>query len=597
MFEINRIKVVKKIFIFFWVIGLTYVFYLQIISGKKYAKKAKGFQETTIELLAPRGRIYDRRGRQLVVNRSCFSISVLPQYLEHKRKEAAYLLASCGVKDFNTTYQELSKRKKFYWYQKQVDYDVGKLLLTKLKKAGLAGAISVVSDNDRYYPFRDIAASAIGFVGSTKPGNKKGWAGIEYEFDSLLSGKPGKMVCGLDGLGNIYYHPSYKSVPAVPGCDIYTTLDLDIQLIAYEELKFSVENCSAIFGSVLVLDCETGEILAMVDYPDFDPNHYERYKPKEWTPFAVTSEFEPGSSFKLVIMATALNSSNRESILKERYDVSQGYITISGKRIKDVHNWQVLDFPGIFIHSSNIGVSLLSQRLDALEFYLTARKLGFTLPTGIELPGEAAGYLDSPNRIKKALRFANNAFGQGLRTTLLQLANAYACVAQGGILLKPYIVKAIVSPTRGVLYQGQKTIIRRALDLNIANEMKDILERVVTEGSGKKAFLDEFEVCGKTGTAQKLVNGVYSAEKSLMTFVGFFPKTKPKYLIAVLIDEPKRTEEARFAGDVTCPLFKNIATRIIRLKQNELNSFKQPSARGGLREEGGGGKTRRTDNG
>lgn len=573
MFEINRIKIVKQVLIVFWAIALIYVFYLQIILGKKYAKKAKGFQETTVELLAPRGQIYDRCGRQLAVNRSCFSISVLPQYLEHKRKEAATILASCGVKDFRATYQELNKKKKFYWYQKQVDYNIGKSLLTKLKKAGLAGAISVVADKDRYYPFRDIVASAIGFVGSTKPGSKKGWAGIEYQFDSLLSGRPGKMVCGLDGLGNIYYHPAYSSEPAVAGCDIYLTLDLDIQLIAYEELKASMEDCSAIFGSVLVMDCATGEILAMVDYPDFDPNQYERVNPKEWTPFAVNSEFEPGSSFKLVILATALNSPNREQLFKEQYDVSDGYITISGKRIKDVHKGKTLDFPGIFIHSSNIGVSLLSQRLDALDFYLTARRLGFTLPTGIELPGEATGYLDSPRKLKKALRFANNAFGQGLRTTLLQLANAYACVANDGILLKPYIVKAIINPVQGMLYRGEKTIIRHAFDLNTANQMKEILHRVVTEGSGTKAFLDEFEVCGKTGTAQKLVNGMYSSEKSLMTFIGFFPRAKPKYLIAVLIDEPKRTAQTRFAGDVTCPLFKNIATRIIHLKQTELKEI------------------------
>jgi cell division protein FtsI/penicillin-binding protein 2 len=189
------------------------------------------------------------------------------------------------------------------------------------------------------------------------------------------------------------------------------------------------------------------------------------------------------------------------------------------------------------------------------------------------LPGEASGYLDSQKKIRKALRFANNAFGQGLRVNFLQLANAYLAVANDGVLLKPYMVKEIVSPMQGSIYKGEKTEVRRALDIKTTQTAKEILSRVVSEGSGVKAALDGYEVCGKTGTAQKLVNGVYSSEKSLMTFIGFFPKNEPKYLIAVLVDEPKRTLMTRFAGDVTCPLFKNIASNIIRLRQTELKDL------------------------
>lgn len=573
MHRLNRINLVKRVLVGFWAIGLVYIFYLQIILGKRYAIQAKGFQEATVELLPERGQIYDRSGRLLAVNRSCFSVSVLPQYLNNKKKEAAFLLASFGVKDFNTTYQEFQTKKNFYWWMKKIDYNIGKTLLTKLKKNRLNGAISVVDDKDRYYPFKDIAASAIGFVGDQKPGTKKGWAGIEFQFDSLLRGKPGKMVYGKDALGNLYPHPSHPVEPAVAGCDIFLTLDLDIQQIAYEELKAGVENYKAISGSVLVMDCPTGEILAMVDYPDFDPNEYQKYPAESWLPFAVSCEFEPGSSFKLVILATALKSSNRDEFVKKQFDVSKGYIIISGKRIKDTHQNKILDFPGIFIHSSNIGVSLLTQQLNACDFYLMARRLGFGLPTGIELPGEASGYLDSPQKIIKPLRYANNAFGQGLRTTLLQLAAAYSAVANDGLLLKPSLIKEIVTPTRTVNFSNEKTVIRRALDFETANQIKAILARVVTEGTGTKAALAEFEVCGKTGTAQKLVQGKYSSVKSLMTFIGFFPKIKPKYLIAVLIDEPMRTPQTRFAGDITCPLFKNIATRIIRLKQSELKEI------------------------
>ncbi|MDH5185684.1 MAG: penicillin-binding protein 2 [candidate division WOR-3 bacterium] len=572
MHEINRLRIVKKILIGFWTIGLVYVFFLQVVKGKKYEKRAKGLHEIEVELLAPRGQIFDRAGRCLALNRSCFSVSVLPQYLKNKNQAAA-ILAKCGVKNYKKTHRELLAKKRFFWYWKQLDYKVGRKLKEELKKAALSDAISVVDDKSRYYPFRDLLASAVGFVGSTKPGIKKGWAGIEFQFDSILSGKPGRMVLGRDGLGNLYPHPSHPIEASNPGCDILLTLDLDIQQIAYQELKSWVEVNKAIFGSVLVLDVWTGEILAMVDYPDFDPNRYQRYNSNRWTPYAITSEFEPGSSFKLVILATALESQNRERLLKEQYDVSQGYIVVSGKKIKDSHKAKIIDFLEIFIHSSNIGVSLLSQKLSATDFYLTARKLGFTLPTGIELPGEADGCLDKPRRLKRALRFANNSFGQGLRVNLLQLANAYLTVANDGILLKPYIVKEILNSSQTVVYRGKRTEVRQALDIPTAHLIKEILARVVTEGSGVKAALDDYEVCGKTGTAQKLENGRYSSEKSLMTFIGFFPKATPKYLVAILIDEPKRSIQTRFAGDVTGPLFRNIATRIIRLKQIELRDL------------------------
>lgn len=572
MHDIGRIKIVKRGLIVFWIIGLIYVFYLQIISGEKYSRLARELHEVKAELLAPRGQIYDRDGFCMAANRSCFSVSVLPQYLKNK-KAAADILTEYGMRDYRTTVRELKQRKKFYWYLKQMDYERGKKLIEKLKEAGLSGAISVVEDKDRYYPFRDMVASVIGFVGNIKPGTKKGWAGIEFEFDSLLSGKSGYTIYGRDGLGNIYPHPAYPIEAAIPGCDIYLTLDLDIQQIVYEELRSCIEKYRANMGSVLVMDVQTGEILAMVDYPDYDPNRYQKFNPKRWTPSAIADEFEPGSSFKLTILAAALNSQNREYLLKKKYDVSKGYIVISGKKIKDSHKAKIIDFQEIFVYSSNIGVCLLSQELEAKDFFLTARKLGFTKPTGIELPGEANGYLDQPRKLRKALRFANNAFGQGLRVSFLQLANSYSAVANDGFLLKPYIVKKIVNSGKEVIYQGERTVIRQALAKTTVEKIKEILARAVTDGSGIKAKLDDYEVCGKTGTAQKLENGRYSAEKSLMTFIGFFPKNKSKYLVGILVDEPKRTLETRFAGDVTCPLFKNIATRLIRLKQLELKDM------------------------
>jgi cell division protein FtsI/penicillin-binding protein 2 len=315
-----------------------------------------------------------------------------------------------------------------------------------------------------------------------------------------------------------------------------------------------------------VLDATDGAVLAMCDYPDFDPQSFRDYPSNLWTPFAISDEFEPGSVYKLLICATALTSNAKDSLLERKYDVSKN-ILISGKKIKDVHNNGVLTFDDIFIKSSNIGVSLLSQLLSPKDFYIMERRFGLSFPTGIEMSGEANGFVDGPKQLTQ-LRFANNAFGQGVRATLLQLSVAYLSIARDGQLLKPYIIKQIISDDK-VVYRGEKKIVRQVLDEKTALMIKDILARAVTDGTGQAAALDEYQVCGKTGTAQKIEpNGRYSDKKSLMTFIGFFPKDNPKYLIATFVDEPKFT---RFAGSVTCPLFKKIANEILRAENPKTN--------------------------
>jgi cell division protein FtsI/penicillin-binding protein 2 len=209
--------------------------------------------------------------------------------------------------------------------------------------------------------------------------------------------------------------------------------------------------------------------------------------------------------------------------------------------------------------------------LSSKDFFLTERKFGLSFPTGIELPGEANGFIDPPHLLTE-LRFANNAFGQGVRATLMQLSMAYLAIAENGLLLKPYIVNEIVDDGR-IIYKGEKKIVRRVLDESTAQMIKEILAQAVIQGTGQAARLDACQVCGKTGTAQKLEpNGKYSDKKSMMTFIGFFSKEDPQYLIAILIDEPKIS---RFAGEVTCPLFRQIGTKILELQSRGVKENNQ----------------------
>jgi cell division protein FtsI/penicillin-binding protein 2 len=553
MNSIKRVKIVKFILSLAFVTLFIYVFMLQTFYAKKYDLQAKRQQSDSIPLLAERGKILDTKFRPLVYNQLCSSIRILPKYVRC-RDSVATLLASYELKPENEIIDELNTKSGLFWFKKFIDYQVANRLKKDLHHRQFDNSVIVADDLKRIYPFGSSIASVTGIMG-----DETGLSGLEFSFDSILKGKPGWIILQKDATGNDYYWPSYPQVQPINGSDVVLTIDLEMQEIAYKNLVKCVDSFQAIRGSVLILDANDGSILAMCDYPDFDPQNFRDYPSNLWTPFAISDEFEPGSVYKLVICATALTSNAKDTLLERKYDVSKN-ILISGKKIKDVHNNGVLTFDDIFIKSSNIGVSLLSQMLSAKDFYVMERSFGLSFPTGIEMSGEANGFVDRPKQLTQ-LRFANNAFGQGVRATLLQLSMAYLSIAQNGKLLKPYIVKQINNNGK-TIYQGEKKIVRQVLDEKTALMIKDILARAVIDGTGRAAALDEYQVCGKTGTAQKLEpDGRYSDKKSIMTFIGFFPKDNPRYLIATMVDEPKFT---RFAGEVTCPLFQKIANEILR---------------------------------
>ncbi len=554
MGEIGRIRLVKFLFWLVWIGLLSYGFSLQVLGEKKYRKIAKKEHQRKIKFPAQRGLVFDYKGRVLALNSSCGSVYILPQYISDKKK-AAGLLSRFKLGSYQSILRELRKRKRFFWIAKRIDQRLADALREAVEKEGVQNAIVVIEDKRRIYPWR-CCSSLLGFVGE----ENRGLSGLEYALDSLLKGKPGWAVLEKDALGKDYHYPSYPNIPSKPGSDVYLTIDAEVQSIAYEEVKRFVDSLGCKKGMAVILDVPTGAVRGLVNYPDFDPNHYNHYSPSHWRNYAVEDEYEPGSCFKHVIAAVCLEHKLIDTA--KMINTHKGYILISGHKIRDAHPLPDLNFPGVFIHSSNVGVSILSLRVKPGWFYETARKLGFGAPTGILLPGEAKGKIDKPEKITR-LRLANMAFGQGVTVTALQLAASYLAIANNGKYLKPYIIDKILKRGK-IIYRGKPTLVRRALPDSLCRILKEILYRVVEEGTGKRARIEGIEVCGKTGTSQKPLEGRYSEEKIITSFVGFFPKEHPSVLIYVVLDEPNIPY---YASQIACPLFHRIARKILHLSE------------------------------
>jgi cell division protein FtsI/penicillin-binding protein 2 len=532
---------------------------VQIVKWRHYQERARGQHWTRVELLGERGRIYDRKGRCLALNQSCCAIHILPQYVRDKDTLAEILADfELGTKPENRLLLERSKG--FFPFRQRVDFATGDSLRKVLTKRRFINAVLVQDAFGRVYPYGEVCADVVGFVGADQIGR----AGLEWEFDSVLRGSPGWVYLQKDALGWTFPYPSYPMKKALPGADIYLTIDADMQMICYSALKEGVEQSGAKRGSAVVLDGKTGAILAIVDYPGYNPERFKEFPPERYKLAALADQFEPGSSFKIVLCAAALEDSAPERFTERWYDVSSGFIEIGNKKIKDVHPNGVLTFDSVFIQSSNPACALMSFEVSPEVYYAIARRLGFGERVGVGLPEEGPGRLDNPRQLKNRLRFATISFGQGVMVTLLQLAAAYLCVANDGVYLKPFLIQSLkMNNTTALL--NKKTVVREALAKKTAARMKDILERVVLNGTGKLAAIPGVSVCGKTGTAQKVEpGGGYSSTRSIMTFVGFFPKDEPRFVIAVLLDEPTRF---RFAGSAAAPVFREIGERLMRLEE------------------------------
>lgn len=413
----------------------------------------------------------------------------------------------------------------------------------------------------RVYPHGQLAAHLLGFVGR----DGQGLEGIEYFFDGPLRNKGSRIEVLRDGRGKRLYSPEgAKDSWEVDGKDITLTLDEVVQHIAEEELAAQVVRQQAKGGVAVVLDPFSGEILALAIYPSFDPNAYLKSNPRAWRNRAITDSLEPGSTFKIIPLAAALEEGLTS--LDEQIDGEEGTLSLSRQIIlRDIPPHDRLSLEEVITQSSNIGTIKVSRRLGKERLYRYVRLFGFGSKTGVDLPGEAAGLVSPPQKWSKvSLEFL--AIGQEIGVTPLQLATAYAVIANGGLWVKPRIVKTFGPPQKP---EGKMAppIGRRVLAPTTCRQLTRALIRVVSGGTGTRAALEGFEVAGKTGTAQKMGPYQHSSEQRYMSsFVGFVPARHPQAVILVMIDEP---QGVHLGGAVAAPVFREIAQRAMRYWQRK----------------------------
>ena len=543
-----RIRLFGSLFAFFFAITSARAFYLQVVQKDELLKLAEKQHQKIVQLTPGRGAIYDRTNSELAVSIEMDSCFAEPRNIEAPEEVAAKLAPLLGM-DRELLKQKISGRKGFVWLQRRMLPEQ----VQRIKQLQLEG-IGFVKESKRFYPNREMASHVIGFTG-VDPG---GLEGIELKYDSTLLGNTGYLVTERDALGRDIAMKGMVVKSASKGQNVILTLDKNIQYIAENELAKAVEKCGAKGGIAIVMEPDTGRVLAIANYPGFNPNAYEKYGPHLMRNKAIADSFEPGSTFKAFLMAAALE----EKIISshDSFNCENGSYAIGGRIIHDTHKYGALSVSDILKYSSNIGSAKIGSLLGSERLSRYLRAFGFGERTGIDLPGEVKGVLRDRSQWY-GVDLATISFGQGVSSSAIQLAAAYSAIANGGVLMKPYVVEKVTDEQETVLQHYSPQARRRVVSEKTAERVAKMLESVTTDGgTGTSAAVEGYRVAGKTGTAQKVdpVTRGYSVDKRTASFIGFAPVSDPKLTILVVIDEPKTST---YGGVVAAPAFSTIALR------------------------------------
>jgi len=533
--------------LFLIVVGRAYQ--LQVLQSQKLAVLAERQHQRVVPLVPKRGILYDRKREELAISMGVDSVFAQPGKMENLAEAAKKIAPVLGKKP-EAVLKKLKEEKPFVWLERGVTAEQR----AAIEKHNLGG-VDFLKEAKRFYPQREVGAQVIGFAGL----DSQGLEGIELGYDEFLKGEPGYILIAKDALGR----PISPEDPGVrqsqEGCELVLTLDRNIQYIAEKELKKAVQGASAKGGMAVVMNPKTGEILAMAGQPSFDPNRFTTYPAHLLKNRNITDAFEPGSTFKAFLLAAALEEGVTSP--KDVFFCENGTYLVGGRVIHDTHKYGWLSLSEIIKVSSNIGASKVGKKLGRGKYHHYLKSFGFGSKTGIDLPGEISGFLPGPQHWSE-IGLANISFGQGVSLTALQLTNALSAIANGGALMRPYVVKAVLDHEGTVLKENRPKVIRQVISPETARTVGAILKTVTEEGgSGKAAGVPGYEVAGKTGTAQKaLPNGKGYSDKRIGSFFGFAPAGNPQAVIAVIIDEP---EGIRYGGVVAAPAFKAIAEQIL----------------------------------
>jgi len=521
--------------------------YLQIFRYGSFEQRAQHQQQRTVEVSAPRGIIYDRAGRELAMSVSVDSVFAVPTEIPDLAGTLS-LISRITKSDPRELLAKCRAAKTFCWVARKADTETAE----RIRSLNLRG-IYFQKESKRFYPKGELGAQVIGYVGT----DDEGLSGTERQYDDALRGAGGEMLISVDArrkwFGSVEKQPQ-------PGQNVVLTLDQQIQYIAERELGVAMEQTHAISGTIVVENPRTGEILALANRPTFNPNLTREITPASLKNHAVSDVYEPGSTFKVVTIAAALE----EKLTRpdEVFDCQMGSIVFNGMRIRDSKPHGRLPVSDILAESSDVGSIKIGMRLGDERFYKYIRAFGFGQQTGIELPGETRGITKPPARWSK-VSIAAISMGQEIGITPLQLVGLISTMANDGMWVAPRIVAATPQPhdaPQMIAFHAAES--RRVISSITAAQMRQMMQGVVLHGTGRRAILEGYSSAGKTGTAQKVdpATHTYSHTKYVATFAGFAPINNPAITVAVILDSAVGLHQG---GQISAPVFQRVAQQVL----------------------------------
>jgi cell division protein FtsI/penicillin-binding protein 2 len=551
----GRVLTLKVLLLILFAVVAVRLIEIQVVRSPMYREIARRQYEATVVLPATRGNICDRNGKVLASNTMFVSFGADPRIVGLRAVEVAERFARVFGKNKQLYLAKLAKPdKRFVWLERRVrpEYSV------KLNAGEFEGVIQL-NEPQRLYHYDHVGGQLIGFTDI----DNRGLSGIELKFDEQLRGTNGYVVMQRDGLGRRRPSVDYPRVEPINGSSVTLTIDLEYQLIAEEELRIGVERNKSESGLVVMMDPTTGELLALANYPSIYREDMSVADQVILKNRAITDMFEPGSIFKVVTAAAALE---RDCVRPDdQFYAEHGEYKVTtgggGTRIiSDIHAYDMLTFRQAVEVSSNIVMAKISDVIGAEALYTTARDFGFGIASGLGLPGEVSGELKKPNQWS-GTTLNTMAYGYEVGVTPMQIAAAYSAVANHGVLMKPYVWKHVNDEHGTVTASSYPQVIRRVVSERTARTLRSFLEGVVTRGTGATAKIEGVRVYGKTGTSRKYVGGKYQTGSYTASFVGFFPGDGPQVVCLVMLDNPR---EGGYTGAVaSAPIFQRIAQKVL----------------------------------
>ncbi len=529
--------------------------YSQFIQYEELSLKATESWQRSFPLEASRGKIYDSQGVVLVDNLTTSSVIVVPSQIKDKENTAQQLAAILEC-DYDYMLQKVNKHVSVQRLQPE-GRQISDEKAYKIDKLKLPG-VYLVQDTLRYYPHKNYLAQTLGFVGI----DNQGLVGLELKYDTYLTGENGSINYYMNAKSqNLNLYPADYVYPTT-GMSIELTIDTRVQDVVERELNNAYDTYNPDSILALAMNPKTGAILAMCSKPDFDPNDYQNADSEIYNRnLPMWKSYEPGSTFKIITFSSALNEGLFDMDKDTYYD--KGYEIVGGARIK---SWKkgghgLQTFREVLQNSSNPGFVEIGRRLGKDNLYNYVKAFGLTEKTGIDLPGESSGIMFAYENFNEVEQ-ATVAFGQGISITPLQLVRAVAACVNGGYLYKPYIVNKIYnSYTNEIIVETEPELIRQVITEETSAQVRDALESVVTDGGGKNAYIEGYRIGGKTGTAQRAINGTYAGNGYILSFIGVAPIDDPEIILYIAMDNPKNT--IQYGGTTVAPIARKILVDVL----------------------------------